>query len=170
MNQQTKRTEWWYTNRPTGGQTTGLILTSSPPTPSTVHSSSSLSSFCFSVLYIVLSTTFFNVSDLPCPRILSIQSRQIFCSLHQDQYHSYPCTPPDRHGASTKGNPPPNNQQVPQVSQDKNNCKKTPSFYSSDSSNAAAILWPLWPKNPVFFLTEQISLAHKEHLGSPSMR
>ena len=63
--------------------------------------------------------------------------------LRQDQYHSWPHTPHDIRGASAKDNPPPNNQQVPQVIQENNNGKITPSLDSSDFPNAAAVLWPL---------------------------
>ena len=61
------------------------------------------------------------------------------------------------------------NQQAPQVIQDMNNSKNTPSSDSSDLSIAATVLWPLLIKNAVFSLAKTISLAHKEHLGSPSM-
>ena len=74
-----KRTDWQYTNHFTG-ETTGIILTSSPPPQSTVPSTSSKFSSNFSVLYIMLSLTFFNVSDFPPTWSLSTQLRQIFQS------------------------------------------------------------------------------------------
>ena len=65
-----------------------------------------------------------------------------------------------------KGNPPPENQQTSQVSQDKKNGKNTPYLYLSDSSITAAVLWPLLIENTIF-LAKDISLAHREHLGIP---
>ena len=35
---------------------------------------------------------------------------------------------------------------------------------------SAAVLWPLWLKNPGSFLAKKISLYNREHLGIPSMR
>ena len=79
--------------------------------------------------------------------------------------------PPNRRGASAIHIPSSENQQAPQVSQDKKNGKNKPFSVSPLSLIAAAVLWLLWLKNPVFFhAKKQISFANREHLGSPSMR
>ena len=71
--------------------------------------------------------------------------------LRQNQYHSKVHTPPDKRGASAKGKPPSYNQQSPQVSQYNKNGINTPLSDSSNSSIAAAILWPLLIKNMALF-------------------
>ena len=63
--------------------------------------------------------------------------------IYQSKYHSKAHTPPDKPGASVKGNPPLDNQKVTQVSKEKKNGKNTPLLDSSDLSNDAAVLWPL---------------------------
>ena len=60
--------------------------------------------------------------------------------LRQNKYHSKPHTPPDKRGASVKGNPAPDNQHAHQISQYNKNSKKTPSSDSSDFSIAAVVL------------------------------
>ena len=54
--------------------------------------------------------------------------------------------------------PPYDNQQVPQVNQDKKNGKNTPLLGSPVSSIAAADLWPLWLENPFVFTQKKSSL------------
>ena len=57
---------------------------------------------------------------------------------------------PDKLGASTTGNPPPENQQFTQVSQQENNGQNTPSSYFSNFSIDTAVLWALLLKTPFF--------------------
>ena len=58
--------------------------------------------------------------------------------------------PPDRHGASVMHISPTDNQQAPQLSQDKKNGKNTPFLGLPVSSIDAAVLWLLWIENPCF--------------------
>ena len=71
-------------------------------------------------------------------------------SLCENKYHSRPHTTPEKRGEIKKGNPPPENQQAPQLSQENNNGKNTKSSYLLYSSIAAAVLWQLLIKNPFF--------------------
>ena len=86
--------------------------------------------------------------SLTCPGPVARQHNcdKSSVQLRQNQYHSKVHTPLDKRGASAKGNPPPDNHQSPQVSQDKKNGKNTP---NSDSSITPALLWPRLIENPV---------------------
>ena len=59
--------------------------------------------------------------------------------IRQNKYHTKAHTPPDKRGASVKGNPTPDNKQASQLSQYNNNINNPPSLDSSDSSIASAI-------------------------------
>ena len=81
--------------------------------------------------------------------------------LPQNQYNPKPHNPPDKRGAIAKVKYPPENQQVPKVSQDKKNGNNTPSSDYSDFSISADILSLLLIKNAVFFIAKTIVLSHR---------
>ena len=60
---------------------------------------------------------FFYFSELTPPPKLVNKIAKIFPSLSSKKYHTKAHTTPDKCGASVKGNPPLDNQQVKQVSQ-----------------------------------------------------
>ena len=95
--------------------------------------------------------------SLTCPGPVARQHNceKSSAPLRQNKYNSKPHTPPYKLGSSANGNHPQDNQQAPQIIEDNNNCKKTPSSDFSDSSIAAAVLWQLLIKNPVAFLTKK---------------
>ena len=80
--------------------------------------------------------------------------------LHRARSHAHPHTPPARRGASAIHIPSSDNQQAPLVIHDKKNGKNTLFSGSPLSSIAAAVLWPLWLKNPAFF--------HQKKSASPT--
>ena len=75
-----------------------------------------------------MSTSLFATSYLPpSPWVFQHNCEKYSAPPHQNQYNSKPCTIPYKCDASAMSNPPPENQQAPHLSQNKNNGKIKPS-------------------------------------------
>ena len=127
-------------------------MISSPPTPSTVTSTSSLSSSHFTSRTQCCIPIYSMYITCPLPRERQQNCNKCSAPLRENQYNSKPHTSHAKRGASNKVKPPPENQQAPQVIQDKKNSKNTPFSDLSDSSIAAAVLWNIFVENQFFLL------------------
>ena len=130
-------------------------MTWSPPTPSTVSSTFSKFSYNSILFYKINSPTLFETSDSPPPP--HTQYFQHICDKSSDPccqnwYDSKSHTIINKCGTSTARNPPPENEQAPNLSQYKKNCKITLSSYLS---TVTYFQLPLLLKNPYFFSPKQ---------------